>query len=139
MAPMRSPPAASRTTPTKLTMPPISCRSSVSRVISAPTSKSSRWTRIISASRDRREQRNLVARAHGVVPGHVVLIDRDAHHRRVLQRVGKARAAALQPRQQIANGLDAGGEFDSLLGRPDLDAEPSEIEELHGWGFLVLT
>src|SRR5262249_7551071 len=135
MAPMRSPPAASRTTPTKLTMPPISCRPSVSRAISAPKSKSSRWTRIISASGHRREECHLVARAQRMTGGHVVLVDGDADDRGILQRVGKARPAALQPRQEVADGRDAGGQLDRLLGCADFGAKPSEIEQLHGRSF----
>src|SRR5215472_125121 len=134
MAPILSPPAISRTRPMKLATPPMPWRPSVKRAISAPTSKSSRWTRIIaSASGDRREQRDLVIGAHGVAHRHVFLIDRDTHHREILERLGEARAPPLEPAQERGHVHHLGGRLDALLGEADLGTQPGEIKDLHGF------
>src|SRR3989304_221622 len=96
-----SPPAMSRTRPTKTATPPTLALPAGSAANSRPTSKSSRWMRIMaSAARHRREDRDLVAGAHGMMGLGVFPIDRDAHDARSLQRLRVSAAPPLQPFDQ---------------------------------------
>src|SRR5215472_9944568 len=104
----------------------------VRRASSTPMSKSSRCTRIIaSASGYRREDRDLVHIAQRVLPSDIVLVDGDAHHRQVAQRLGIAGATRLQPAQQPGHIADFRRQRQFLLGAADARAKPSEIEDLH--------
>src|SRR5689334_18393440 len=122
----------SRTSPTNEATPPIRWLPRASLSSSAPTSKSSRWTRITgSASGDRREERDLVAAPHRMVPADIFLVDRDPHHREVLQRLGEARPARLQPAEQRADRGHLGRRIDALLGDADPAAQPGEVQDFH--------
>src|SRR5260221_9639787 len=137
---MRWSPATSRTSPTKLVTPPMFVLPRVRAASSAPTSKSSRCTRITgSASRHRRDQRHLVARRHRMVAGDIALVDGNAHDARVLERLGEARSAALEPVEQRRHGGDPGGQLDPFLGGADLGAQPGEIEQLHATRPMAFT
>src|SRR6185437_17172318 len=61
----------------------------------------------------------------------IALVDRDAHDARILERLGKARPARLQPVEQRRHRGDRRRQLDALLGLADPDAQPSEIKEFH--------
>src|SRR5215469_13893651 len=116
----------------KLATPPMRCLPAASRSSSALTSKSSRCTRIIgSASSDRREDRNLVSLPHGMFGPYVVLVDRDADHREVPQRLAVAATAGPQPVEQSRHVPNIGWQLHLLFGTTDARSQPGEIEELH--------
>src|SRR5258708_35308455 len=92
-------------------------------------SKSSRWTRIIaSASGDRRKEGDLVAVTDGMARLDVFLVDGDAHHRKILERLGEAGAARPQPAEQRRDVADTGGQRDILLGGAAPAAQPGRKE-----------
>src|SRR5260370_35257304 len=95
-------------------------------------SKSSRWTRIIaSASGDRRKEGDLVTVTDGMARLDVFLVDGDAHHRKILERLGEAGAAPPQPAGQRRDVADTGGHRDILPRGAGPPRHPGEKEGFH--------
>src|ERR1700739_2163011 len=104
MALTAEPSFAARTSPTKLAWAPTSVRPRVIASSSRPASKSSSWirTRATLAPRDRREERDLVARVHRRVEVRHLLVH--GHAPRAARREGLGPAAA-----SLAQRIDEGG------------------------------
>src|SRR5208282_4799781 len=122
-----------RTVPMKLTTPPMAVLPRVTVSISRPASKSSRCTRIMlaSAAGHGREERDLVGGLHREIPADRTAVDRDTQGAAVLQGLGKARPARLQPIDQGPGRGHARRKIERFLGLADLGLEPGEIEQFH--------
>src|SRR5579862_9238998 len=122
--------------PEKVTTAPISVRPRVSFATSTAASKISRCRRIVvviasSAARHRWKEGDLAGTGDSGVGSHVVAINRGANHFRILEGVGIFLAAARQPRHEVADGGNRGGDLDLLFRLADALAHPGKIADLH--------